>query len=275
MATWEEILAANFNPVTAAREKHQELIEKRKAENLARMQAANPGFMPGGYANPTNVQFQQFGPPSVMTNQDEWLLTQQQMASEHFGGAGDPSTPAPAAPAAASSFGGRDGRGEGAPGGSGAYSGVGPAQFGDTMMAGVHPALGFMLGPVVNPFANYAMQNNQLFAANTAAEAAELSAMQEAGISTNVNDLPESILSLDSIPGVGLPGTNTSAVGGASGGSSGGAGSAGSGTGEGQSASGAGAGPHGGGDGGSDGPDGPSGGSGTGGAPGGSAAGGI
>ena len=91
MATWEEILAADYIPVTSMREQHQQKMEQRKAENLARMQAANPGFLPGGLANPANNQYQQFAPPSVMANQSSWLGSQREVAEQLWG---SPTTPA-------------------------------------------------------------------------------------------------------------------------------------------------------------------------------------
>ena len=106
MATWEDMLNTSYNPVYAERERHKRLVEQRKAENLAKMQAANPGFLPGGMGQTNQPQFQQFTQPSVMANKDDWLASQHEMASEHFGGAADPAGPdtstAPGAPSVSS-----------------------------------------------------------------------------------------------------------------------------------------------------------------------------
>ena len=77
MATWEEMLSANYNPVTSLRER----FTQREAENLARMQQANPGYG----TNPGMPQYQQFTSPSS-GSQDDWLETQRNLFNEQFVG---------------------------------------------------------------------------------------------------------------------------------------------------------------------------------------------
>ena len=58
MATWQQMLDRNYNPVNAVSERHKALLEKRKAENLARMQRSNPWLRPGGYGTPAQYPMQ-------------------------------------------------------------------------------------------------------------------------------------------------------------------------------------------------------------------------
>jgi hypothetical protein len=80
MATWQEMLTADYNPVNTVRTNHQTIMDQRQAANLARMQQANPGYAQGGYGTQGQQQFTQYGPPTLHDNQDEWLQTQRDLS---------------------------------------------------------------------------------------------------------------------------------------------------------------------------------------------------
>lgn len=209
MATWEEILAADYNPVTHMREQHQEKMAKRKAENLARMQAANPGFLPGGLANPDNNQYQQFASPSVMSNQASWLGSQREVGEQLWGSSTNPDTPPNAAvgtngtytpqgafqasngPNSAGVSGGISDAPQGFQDAYGAVAGGIPAGFHAGLMA-IDPIIGGLLTPFRQTEADAALQQ-------------DLDSMVESlGGYPDIGALPESHISPD-IPGVGLP----------------------------------------------------------------------
>ena len=151
MATWEEMINGTYNPVNAVNERHQQLLNQRQAANLQRMQAANPGFQAGGYGMPAqypmndpripndprqplqmpvNQQFQQFGPPSIAANQDEWLKSQFDLAGEHLGGIGDPEAAAAVAAQAGGPIGGGQGGASDGPNNTGDGRTFGGVPFG-------------------------------------------------------------------------------------------------------------------------------------------------
>jgi hypothetical protein len=238
MPTWEEILDANYNPVNSVRERHQATIDARRNQNIARMQAANPGFQPGGNdtgggGNPavgSGPQYQQFGPPTVMDNQDSWLTSQANLANEHMGGSSGSSggNEAPTYLPSNAVQGGREDDHGSFEGGGQTHSPMGAGYDSEAAInqgladLGVdvttHPGAnqsalaGFFLGPAAGAVANNTF-NTQLGAFNDqmAADELELSNMFGADLadpstlpSTTFNN-PE--LNPANLSGVGLPST--------------------------------------------------------------------
>ena len=143
------------------------------------MQAANPGFQTGGYGMPAqypindpripndprqplqmpaNQQFQQFGPPSIAANQDEWLKSQFDLAGEHLGGIGDPEAAAAVAAQAGGPIGGGQGGASDGPGGGG-FNPSDPMGFNDFgpetgISEATATALSAVLGPLATPAIN-------------------------------------------------------------------------------------------------------------------------
>lgn len=217
MATWEDMMNPNYSSVTTVRDRHQALMDKRQAENMARMQAANPGYLPGGQMPGQSQGFQRFGPPTVMSNQDEWLKTQFAMADEHLGGAGDPAATAQAAQAAATGGMGNAGQGGGELGGNRGGSPNDPLGFNDFgPNTGLSPGLaavgGFLLGPQLSPLMGGLVmtEDQQQQAINewgnfNAPNDPVVGAFNALGDFTKESQLADNPDGFAKLPGVGLP----------------------------------------------------------------------
>jgi len=238
MATWEEILNQSYNPVNSVRDRHQALMEKRQAENIARMRAANPGFQVGGNMPAMQQGFQQFAPPNISGGQDDWLKTQFEMANEHLGGFGVQQQPAAQDPTGGmggmGNPNGPNGSGEG-PQSNGGRS-FGGVNFGDMpdplasaignaqgLTPGQAQALSFMAGPLFSPLIEGITMSPE-----TESALSELSSMLESGTIPDMNKLQETKLFdepeiskiIDAAPGVGLGGASDNSGFGGGGGTS-------------------------------------------------------
>lgn len=135
MSSWQDYLDG-VNPIDTVRGRHEELMKQRQAENLARMQAANPGYGQGGFGNIQQQQFTQYGPPTLHDNSAEWLQTQRNLYGENI----DYNQTGPNAGALSNGQGGQDdqsGRGIGPQGNTNAdpYAGM-DADVAEAMRAG-------------------------------------------------------------------------------------------------------------------------------------------
>jgi hypothetical protein len=216
MATWQDMIEgyrdpvtgeySQYNPVTAVTDRHNALMEKRQAENLARMQAANPGYGVGGTPM-SQQQFQQFGPPSVMANQDEWLETQFSMANQHLGGGQTPET------AAATQTGGMPTPAGWDRGGGSGPSAPGSGRAQDGLDAAVQGFNGFtpeqagyinaIVGPLAVPFTTKNTMNANMM---DALEGVETFRDTFPDAIVDFNALPENLVDFDTsvLGGVGL-----------------------------------------------------------------------
>jgi len=205
MATWEEMVNGTldpntgqynpYNPVTAVSERHKALMEQRQAENIARMQAANPGYLPGGNMQGSGQGFQQFAPPSVMANKDAWLESSMNMANENMSPT-DPVAQAQAATGGLSTQGGMGGGQIGSP--EQAFGGVPFGDMPDALTSAISNAQGLTPGLAAGMSFMFPSLS-QVFAANTMSQdtmeaLGELSGMLEGGTIPDANALPESLL---------------------------------------------------------------------------------
>ena len=181
MATWQEMLDADYNPVNTVRERYEKQLADAQSANIKRMQAANPGFGQGGMSQ-SSIQ-QQYTPYSYEpTNQESWLETQLSLSNQAMTDAGfGPTTPT--APTAADPFSGGintgGGGGEGNTGNTGGYNGVTGTAAGEMSMT---PFGAFMAA--TDPFAA-AIIGSQI-ATNNAAVAvndAEIATFDATGMS--------------------------------------------------------------------------------------------
>ena len=178
MATWQEMLDANYNPVNTVRERYEKQLADAQSANIKRMQAANPGFGQGGMSQ-SSIQ-QQYTPYSYEpTNQESWLETQLSLSNQAMTDAGFGAT-TPTAPTAADPFsGGINTGGGGGEGNTGGYNGVTGTTAGDMSMT---PFGAFMAA--TDPFAA-AIIGSQI-ATNNAAVAvndAEIATFDATGMS--------------------------------------------------------------------------------------------
>jgi len=196
MPTFEEILDQNFNPLRTERlESARERLNSRRAENQARLTGRQNGQNTG--------QFQNFAPPTVIANQDEWLVSNMNVLNEVFDGSlSVPDAPGPGAssgPGPNDGPGGGDGAGDefGAgginspfgPGGGSGYGGVpGPPGL-------LHPAAEFLLGPTISKLINQVQQPKvdafnegvQDTLTNGVAELSQLTGFSESDINDMLN----------------------------------------------------------------------------------------
>lgn len=211
MATWEEMINGG-NPVDIVNQRHKALMEKRQAENIARMRAANPGYLPGGAMPGSQQGFQRFAPPSVMDNKDEWLESQFAMADEHLGGPGDPAAAAQAAQAAATG-GMSQGGGEGEISGGRTFGGMSMGDMPNALSSAINNAQGLTPAQAAGlsfMFPNFApLIAPAIMSPELESSLNELSGMIRGGTIPDLGSLSESHISPDilGLPGVGLGGS--------------------------------------------------------------------